>query len=74
MSLQEDLANIPQVKRGKVWCTVCGREQDLQGNEFAKGWPECHGYTMTLDSPEERQTMEATDPIKGMPSGTSDGS
>lgn len=56
MSLASDIAEIPQIKRGKVWCTVCGREQSVNGVSatLQTGWPKCCGYTMTIDSPEER--------------------
>ena len=46
---------IPQLERGKVWCTVCSREQQIDsGSALKNGWPKCCGYTMTIDSPEER--------------------
>ena len=33
-------------------CEECGRDQDVGGaNALARGWPECHGYTMTLMRP-----------------------
>jgi hypothetical protein len=56
-----DLVNdCPQLKRGKVWCTVCGTEKDVDAAEcLAKGWPECCGRTMTVDSPEERKVKRA---------------
>lgn len=56
MALETDLANIPQIKRGLVWCTTCGRTKKISGSNFKTGWPKCCGYTMTLDSPEERLT------------------
>ena len=45
----------PKLKRGIVWCTVCGNSQRVNA-AFAiwAGWPKCCGYTMTIDSPEER--------------------
>ena len=56
MTTASDLANIPQFKRGLVWCTKCGREEkgDAVGATLGGGWPQCCGYTMTIDSPEER--------------------
>ncbi len=59
MGMPNDLAEIPQYKRGTVWCTVCGRQQqvDAVGAALDDGWPKCHGYTMTLDSPEERAAL-----------------
>lgn len=56
MSLESDIAKIPQIARGLVWCTVCGNRQRVDGVKatLSSGWPKCCGYTMTLDSPEER--------------------
>lgn len=53
-AFQSDLAEIPQVKRGKVWCHQCGREERAGAERFRTGWPKCCGLTMSLDSPEER--------------------
>lgn len=53
------LPKIPQFERGIVWCTVCGAS--LRTNAYAnisKGWPKCCGYTMTIDSPEERLKLK----------------
>lgn len=48
-------ADVPQLARGKVWCTTCGRQQSVDGAECLRsGWPKCCGYTMTIDSPESR--------------------
>ena len=48
-------ADIPQLRRGMVWCTVCGRSESVNGADCLRnGGPLCHGYTMTIDSPEER--------------------
>lgn len=45
----------PKLSRGIVWCTKCGRSQKVNaGGSLRHGWPECCGYTMTIDSPEER--------------------
>jgi hypothetical protein len=56
LSVHKTLAeSTPRLRRGIVWCTVCGRELKVDSAHcLAKGWPMCHGYTMTLDSPEER--------------------
>jgi hypothetical protein len=58
--LHERIANdVPSIKRGIVWCTVCGRSQKVVGADCLRhGWPKCHGYTMTIDSPEERASLE----------------
>lgn len=46
----------PQLKRGLVWCTECGERQRVDSAECLRtGWPKHCGYTMTLDSPEERR-------------------
>jgi hypothetical protein len=62
MSLHERLAtDIPQLARGMVWCTVCGRSQRVNSaGALQNGWPKCCGYTMTIDSPEERVCLRAT--------------
>lgn len=59
MSLYDELANChPTIRRGMVWCTVCGRSQRVNTAEaFRSGWPKCCGYTMTLDSPSERAAV-----------------
>ena len=59
MGLWSDIAEIPQIKRGMVWCTVCGRSQSVKGLScMQNGWPECCGHTMTIDSPEEREALK----------------
>ena len=58
-NLHSDLMDIPQVKRGKVFCHECGRVASIQGNPFRTGWEKCCGYTMSLDSPEERAAFKA---------------
>lgn len=54
-----EIAEIPQVKRGMVWCHQCGRSQGAGAECFRTGWPKCCGYTMSLDSPEERSALAA---------------
>ena len=52
LNYQKLADEIPQIKRGKVWCRQCGREQDVSGaNCLQNGWPKCCGYTMTIDHP-----------------------
>lgn len=47
----------PKLKRGRVWCTECGRSEPVDSAvALAFGWPKCCGYTMTLDAPNERPT------------------
>ena len=62
VGLHASIANdVPQIKRGMVWCTVCGRSQQVDGAECLRsGWPKCHSFTMTIDSPEERASREVT--------------
>lgn len=51
---------VPQIKRGMVWCTVCGRSESVIGADCLRhGWPKCHGFTMTIDSQEERRARAA---------------
>ena len=54
MTLHETLAKShPSIKRGKVWCKTCGREQKVEAAHCLRhGWPTCcKGYTMTIDHP-----------------------
>ena len=60
------VSRVPQLARGVVWCITCGRSQDVDAaRSLLRGWPRCCGYTMTIDSPEERseyaRRKEATD-------------
>lgn len=49
------IEEVPQLRRGRVWCTVCGRTMKVNsGTCLEKGWPKCCTYTMTIDSPDER--------------------
>lgn len=59
-SLRREISDIPQIKRGMVWCKTCGRSQSTAGTDpMRNGWPKCCGYTMTIDSPEERSALTA---------------
>lgn len=60
MSMYDTMANShPKLQRGTVWCTVCGRSQSTNSaTNLQHGWPKCCGYTMTIDSPEERKRLE----------------
>lgn len=50
---------VPQLKRGKVWCRECGHTQKVDSNDaLNNGWPKCCGYTMTIDSPEEQERLK----------------
>lgn len=47
----------PQLRRGRVWCHVCGNTKIVDSAECLRsGWPKCHG-TMSVDSPEERKLL-----------------
>lgn len=55
--IADDIAAIPQIARGQVWCRKCGSTRRVDGVRavLGGGWPKCCGYTMTIDSPDERQ-------------------
>lgn len=56
-SFENDLADIPQIRRGLCFCHSCGRTVRISAANFKTGWPKCCGYTMSLDSPEERERL-----------------
>lgn len=64
-ALHEKIANdIPQIKRGMVWCRTCGHSQRVDGAECLRhGWPKCCGFTMTIDAPDvpQQESKEARD-------------
>ncbi len=50
-----------KIARGQVWCVQCGNTEAVEAEHaFKYGWPQCCGETMTIDSPEERQALEAS--------------
>jgi hypothetical protein len=52
----------PSLARGRVWCTECCATQRVDSAAaFRHGWPKCCGFTMTIDSPDERRAL-ATQP------------
>lgn len=56
---QRKADSVPQLARGIVWCTVCGRKRQMDSAIcLSSGWPKCCGYTMTVDSPHERQLRD----------------
>lgn len=60
-ALDRAIAGVPQFARGKVWCKTCGREERVDSAFcLSYGWPKCCGYTMTIDSPEERAARSPT--------------
>lgn len=46
----------PQIKRGIVWCQRCDRKVRINPYQTlsTRSWPQCCGFTMTVESPEER--------------------
>lgn len=49
-------ASDPALRRGDVWCKTCGRTEKVNSAECLRtGWPECHGATMALGSPDDRK-------------------
>lgn len=61
--LEATVEEVPQLKRGQVWCTSCGSTRKVTGfGALRNGWPKCCGYTMTIDSPEERAALRARTP------------
>ena len=61
--LYEEMAKShPSLERGQVWCTVCGHTEKVNsGTALQSGWPTCCGYTMTIDSPDERAALALRD-------------
>lgn len=48
--------DVPSLKRGQVWCYVCGHTERVDAARcLASGWPKHCGQTMSIDSPEERR-------------------
>lgn len=48
------VADVPQLRRGMVWCTVCGHSERVNGAAALRhGWPKHCGMTMTIDAPDE---------------------
>lgn len=61
MSMYDAMAKShPKLARGQVWCRSCGRSALVAAADcLRRGWPECCGETMSLDSPEERKQLKA---------------
>lgn len=59
MSMYDDMAKShPKLVRGMVYCYECGRSQRVDSAKcLQSGWPTCCGYTMGLDTPEEREAL-----------------
>lgn len=62
MELYDKIANShSSLARGRVWCKTCGRSEKTDSADCLRnGWPECCGYTMTIDSPEEQKKFSDT--------------
>ena len=58
-NFRQSLSDIPQIKRGLCYCHECGRTESISGVNFSTGWPKCCGYTMSLDSPDERAALRS---------------
>lgn len=59
---QEMAASHPKLNRGMVWCKECGNRESVKSSDaLQNGWPKCCGYTMTIDSPEERNEQQSDD-------------
>lgn len=57
------VAEVPSLRRGMVWCTVCGHSERVDSaNALRHGWPKHCGYTMTIDSPSERAALDKRKP------------
>lgn len=56
-NIHDELATChPKLKRGRVWCTECGASVKVDSAACLRGgWPTCCGFTMTIDSPAERE-------------------
>lgn len=67
--LCKNLARVnSKLSRGQVWCHSCGRTQRVDSAGCLRsGWPKCCGYTMSIDSPEERATLASTPPVPAPP-------
>ncbi len=62
--LHEIAKQIPQLARGRVWCSQCGKTQRVDSaSAMRNGWPKCCGYTMTIDSPEEQKRLAKIDAL-----------
>ena len=63
--LHEKIADeVPQLRRGLVWCRTCRREQKVDAADcLRRGWPKCCGYTMTIDHPDTWTTDGVEHPI-----------
>lgn len=59
MDFNKVVREVPQLRRGVVWCLTCERSQDVDTADLLRrgGWPRCCGQTMSLDSPEERKAL-----------------
>lgn len=60
------MKGVHKLDRGLVFCTVCNRKQAVDvGYALSHGWPKCCGYTMSLDSPSERNAFHQLRDSKG---------
>ena len=60
------VADIPQLKRGRVWCYECGATTQVDSAACLRsGWPTCCGSTMGIDSPKERRAIARARAARG---------
>jgi hypothetical protein len=53
---QSVVEQVPQLKRGQVWCHTCGHTERVDSAACLRsGWPTHCGETMSIDSPDERR-------------------
>lgn len=56
--MADAIRDVPQLRRGRVWCYQCGHTERVNsGDALRHGWPKHCGYTMGIDSPEERKAL-----------------
>ena len=49
----------PKLAAGMAYCHSCERSQHVNSGAAPKtGWPKCCGYTMSLDTPEDRRQFK----------------
>ena len=59
---EKAVAGSSRFSRGQVWCHTCGNTRKVDSAECLRmGWPTCCGWTMSLDSPDERKEQDPWD-------------
>ena len=66
---EKAVAGSSKLSRGQVWCLTCGRTRRVDSAEcLQRDGPKCSacgGYTMSLDSPDERKEQDRKSALKG---------